>query len=229
MNSPEDSAARHTLRIAGVFQEIRDVWIRRLEDYFSQIESLIDGEWMQTEDMAGIVREAKSASREALDGLGADLSSELVHESHGIFKRFEVERQALNEEISDLRFSLAAANSGDEGLVRRENERMRHALANVPEYRLLGHVRELRRASYDELAKASHFKKSEVRKYAKSLMEKGHVAIDKKTKPHAIVFLSAPWRICAEESGNEDVQSSQLSLDVPVSEQREMPELSKAR
>jgi hypothetical protein len=216
MNSPEDSAARHTLRIAGVFQEIRDVWIRRLEDYFDQIESLIEGQWMQTEDMAGVVREAKSASKEALDGLGADLSSELVHESHGIFKRFEVEREALTEEINDLRFSLAATTSGDEGLMQRENERMRHALATIPEYRLLGFVRELGRASYDELVEISQLKKSKVRNYSKSLMEKGHVVIDKKTRPHVVVFLSAPWRTCAESNEDNSVQSCQTTHDIPA-------------
>jgi hypothetical protein len=219
MNSPEDSAARHTLRIAGVFQEIRDVWIRRLEDYFDRIESLIDGQWMQTQDMAGVVREAKSASREALDGLGADLSSELVHESHGIFKRFEVERQTLTEEINDLRFSLAAAISGDEGLMQRENERMRHALATIPEYRLLAYVRELGRASYDELVEISQLKKSQVRKHAKTLMEKGHVVIDKKARPHVVVFLSAPWRTGSEPNEESSIQSCQMNLDIPAHQQ----------
>jgi len=194
MNSPEDNAARLTLRIAGVFQEVRDIWIRRLNEYYNQIESLIDGQWLGLGDMSKVLNEAKAASREALDGMGTDLSSELVHESCGVFGRFESERQSMIEEINDLRSSLSLANSGDEGLIRNENEILRHALLQIPEFQLLETIRKVGRCSYDELAKASGLKKSAVRKISKRLLELGHIAIDKKSRPHTVLFLSAPWR-----------------------------------
>ncbi|MDF1540674.1 MAG: hypothetical protein P1Q69_17385 [Candidatus Thorarchaeota archaeon] len=194
MNSPEDNAARLTLKIAGVFQEVRDIWVRRLLEYYNQIESLIEGQWLGTDDMVKIISEAKSASKEALDGLGTDLSSELVHESRGVFGRFESERQSLIEEINDLRSSLSLAVSGDEGLIRNENQNLRHALLQVPEFQLLETIRSLGQTSYDNLAKISGSKKSNVRKLSKRLLDLGHVAIDKKARPHNILFLSAPWR-----------------------------------
>ncbi|MCK5152634.1 MAG: hypothetical protein KAQ65_12360 [Candidatus Thorarchaeota archaeon] len=46
MTNPDDNAARLTLKLAGVFQEVRDIWVRRLESYFGQLESLIDGQWI---------------------------------------------------------------------------------------------------------------------------------------------------------------------------------------
>ncbi|MHA2426081.1 MAG: hypothetical protein ACXAEF_14920 [Candidatus Thorarchaeota archaeon] len=194
MASPDDNAARLTLKIAGVFQEVRDTWIRRLESYYGQLESLIDGQWISHHDMLGVVQEAKSAAREALNGLGTDLSSELVHESRGVFGRFEFERQSLIEEINDLRSSLSLAKSGDEGLIRKENEALRHALLRIPEFHLLETLRSLGRSSYDELSKSSGQKKSLVRKNCKILLEYGYVNIDKKSRPHQVVFISAPWR-----------------------------------
>ncbi|MFW9848970.1 MAG: hypothetical protein ACFFF4_07505 [Candidatus Thorarchaeota archaeon] len=194
MTSPDESAARLTLKLAGVFQEVRDVWVRRLEKYYGQLESLIDGQWISHEDMLGVIQEAREASREALDGLGTDLSSELVHESRGVFGRFEFERQSLIEEIHDLRSSLSLANSGNEGLIRKENEALRYALLKVPEYQLLESVRTLGHASYEQLADSSGLKKSAVRKLSKNLLELGYVAIDKKSRPHMVVFINAPWR-----------------------------------
>ncbi len=201
MNSPEDNAARLTLKIAGVFQEVRDVWVKRLLEYYNQIESLIDGQWLGADDMAKIIGDAKNASKEALDGLGNDLSSELVHESRGVFGRFESERQSLIEEINDLRSSLSLAISGDEGFIRNENENLRHALLQVPEFQLLEVIRSLGQSSYDNLATVSGSKKSMVRKLSKHLLELGYIAIDKKSKPHSVMFLSAPWR------GNGDMSS----------------------
>jgi len=194
MNDPDDNAARLTLKMAGVFQEVRDIWVRRLENYFGQIGSLIEGQWIEPKDMVGIVREAAEASREALDGLGTDLSAELVHESRGVFGRFESERQSLLEEITDLRNSLAEAASGDEGRIRKENAILRRAIVSIPEFKILEQIRIMGRGSYKEIAKSSGQKVVEVRKLSKKLMKNGYVNIDKKTRPHSVLFLSAPWR-----------------------------------
>ena len=104
MVSPEDTAAKLTLKIAGVFQEVHDSWIKRVNTYYEQIESLIEGDWFESADMKGIIREARMATREALDGLGNDLSSELVHASSGVIQRYEYERISLVEEINDFNY-----------------------------------------------------------------------------------------------------------------------------
>ncbi len=212
MKSPEDNAARLTLKLAGVFQDVRNTWAKRLENYFTQIESLINGQWIEPSDMVGIIREACVASQEALDGLSTDLSAELVHESRGIFGRFESERQALLEEINDLRSSLAVVTSGDEGMIRRENDRLRKTLLAIPEFKLLETLRSLGRGSYNELAKASGFKTADVRKHTKSLMQKGFVAVDRKSRPHKVIFLSAPWRSIHHslEKASSSTSSSRL-------------------
>ncbi len=212
MSNPDESAARLTLKIAGVFQEVRDVWVRRLEAYYNQLESLIEGQWISHGDMTGVILEAKNAAREALDGLGTDLSSELVHESRGVFGRFEFERQSLVEEINDLRSSLSLANSGDEGLMRKENEALRHALLRVPEFHLLESLRAVGRASYDDLTKSSGQKKSLVRKHCKKLVELGYVMIDKKSRPHQVAFISAPWRSSLATT-SETSESPQLRIN----------------
>ncbi len=193
MASPDEVSARTTLRIAGVFQEIRDSWVRRLDSYYNQIESLVEGHWFDSEDFAGIVREARMASREAIDGLGNDLSSELIHASNGIITRYEAERASLQEEINDLRSSLSRALSGDANAIRRENEALRLAVISVPEYSLLEIIRENRRLTYDELADRTGHSKAKSRKLVKELASRGYIAIDKKTKPHSLVFLSCPW------------------------------------
>ncbi|MHA1909679.1 MAG: hypothetical protein ACW98Y_20435 [Candidatus Thorarchaeota archaeon] len=211
MSNPDDNAARLTLKIAGVFQEVRDEWVRRLESYYSQLESLIEGQWISHGDMRGVIQEAKVAAREALDGLGTDLSSELVHESRGVFGRFEFERQSLIEEISDLRSSLSLANSGDEGLMRKENEALRHALLRVPEFHILESLRTIGRGSYDALVATSGQKKSLVRRHCKKLVELGYIAINKKSRPHQIVFISAPWR-SNQASSSDRTESPQLQI-----------------
>ncbi len=212
MNSPDDNAARLTLKIAGVFQEVRDTWVRRLENYYQQLESLINGQWIQPSDMVGILHEAESASKEALDGLGTDLSSELVHESRGVFGRFESERQALIEEINDLRNSLASATSGDEGLIRKENIILREAIMSIPEFRLLEHIRLKGRGSYNEIAQISGMKAQQIRKLAKPLMQKGFITIDKKTRPHSVVFLNAPWKGLHHFESDIELDTSQLRV-----------------
>ncbi|MGY5878689.1 MAG: hypothetical protein RTV31_00505 [Candidatus Thorarchaeota archaeon] len=194
MTSPEDTvAARTTLRIAGVFQEIRDSWVRRLDSYYNQIESLTEGDWVDAQDLTGIIREARLASREAMDGLGNDLSSELIHSSNGIITRYEAERASLQEEIHDLRKSLSRALSGDANSIRRENESLRFALISVPEFGLLKIIQKNRRATYEQLMECTGLTKAKLRKYAKELMVRGHVHIDKKARPHQVVYLSTPW------------------------------------
>jgi DNA-binding MarR family transcriptional regulator len=193
MASPDDVAARTTLRIAGVFQEIRDSWVRRLDSYFNQIESLLEGQWIDVQDMTGIIHESRMASREAIDGLGNDLSSELVHASNGIITRYEAERASLQEEINDLRHTLTRLLSGDANGIRRENEALRSAIATVPEFSLLEIIQKNRRTSYDDLEEITGLKKSKIRKLVKELISRGYVGVDKKTKPHSIVFISTPW------------------------------------
>ena len=193
MASPNEIAARTTIRIAGVFQEIRDSWVRRLDSYYNQIDSLLEGKWFNSEDFAGIIRESRLASREAIDGLGNDLSSELIHASNGIITRYEAERASLQEEINDLRNSLSRALSGDANTIRRENEALRLAIISVPEYGLLEIIRKNKRISYDQLTDVTGFSKAKSRKLVKELMTRGYAAVDKKTKPHSIIFLSCPW------------------------------------
>lgn len=193
MSNPDETAARTTLRIAGVFQEIRDSWVRRLDSYYNQIESLTEGDWIEPQDLAGIIRESRLASREAMDGLGNDLSSELIHSSNGIITRYEAERASLQEEINDLRKSLSRALSGDSNTIRRENEALRIALNSIPEFNLLQIIQKNRRATYDQLADLSGISKAKVRKYSKDLMARGYVHLDKIAKPHQIVYISTPW------------------------------------
>jgi hypothetical protein len=193
MTTIDDNAARMTLRIAGVFQEIRDVWAKRLNSYYSQMESLVDGQLLETEDILGIIREFRLASREALDGLGNDLSAELVHTSNGVVARYEAMRSSLVEEIVDLRKEISNLTSGDENVIRRENITLKDALFSVPEFTLLQVIQKHRRSSYDQLCEETDLKKSAVRKQAKELMKRGYIHIDKKSRPHAIVYLSAPW------------------------------------
>jgi hypothetical protein len=213
MTITDDNAARMTLRIAGVFQEIRDIWARRLDSYYSQMESLVDGQWLETEDVLGIIREARLASREALDGLGNDLSAELVHTSNGVVARYEAMRSSLVEEIADLRNEISSLTSGDENATRRENIALREALLAVPEFKLLQIIQRNRRSSYAQLCEESGLKKSAVRKQAKELMKMGHINIDKKSRPHAIVYLSAPWgQRSLENQQVQDPHRSELVL-----------------
>jgi hypothetical protein len=193
MTTIDDNAARMTLRIAGVLQEIRDIWAKRLDVYYTQIESLVDGQWLETEDVVGIIRESRIASREALDGLGNDLSAERVHTSNGVVARYEAERLSFVEEINDLRDEISRLLSGDENAMRRENESLRLAIDSIPEFKLLKVIQRSRRTNYKELEANSGEKKSVIRKLTKELMKKGYVNVDKKSRPHAIIYLTAPW------------------------------------
>ena len=193
MTTSDDNAARMTLRIAGVLQEIRDIWAKRLDVYFTQIESLVDGQWLETEDVIGIIRESRMASREALDGLGNDLSAELVHASNGVVARYESERLSFIEEVNDLRNEISRLLSGDENEMRRENESLRAAIDSIPEFKLLKVIQKNRRTDYKHLSEVTGEKKSSIRKLVKELMSKGYVNVDKKSRPHAIIYLTAPW------------------------------------
>jgi hypothetical protein len=206
MAGPDDIAARTTLRIAGAFQEIRDSWVRRLDSYFNQMESLLEGQWFDAHDLSGILRESRMASREAIDGLGNDLSSELVHASNGIITRYEAERASLQEEINDLRRSLSHLLSGDANAIRRENEALHSAIESIPEFGLLESIQKQRRTSYDQLASTTSLDKAKLRKLVKLLAANGYVSIDKKTKPHSIVYISSPWH-----SGESHIQETLLS------------------
>jgi len=207
MTTTDDNAARMTLRIAGVFQEVRDIWAKRLDVYYSQIETLVEGQWLDTEDVLGIIRESRMASREALDGLGNDLSAELVHTSNGVVARHEAERLSLVEEIRDLREEISRLLSGDENVLKRENESLRAAIDSIPEFKLLKIIQRMRRTDYKQLSEDTGEKKSSLQKLVKELMKKGYVSIDKKTRPYTVIYLYAPW---AQKEAR-----SQLHFDSP--------------
>jgi hypothetical protein len=193
MTTTDDNAARMTLRIAGVLQEVRDLWIKRLDRYFSQIEDLVDGQWLETEDIIGIIKESRMASREALDGLGNDLSAELVHSSNGVIARYEAERLSFTEEIQDLRTEIGRLLAGDENAIRRENESLHAAIDSIPEFNLLKVIQRYHRTDYKQLAQITGEKKSAITKLVKELVKKGYIDLDKKSRPHTIKFLAAPW------------------------------------
>jgi hypothetical protein len=214
MASPDEIAARTTIRIAGVLQEVRDSWVRRLDSYYNQIESLLEGQWFDSQDLAGIIRESRLASREAIDGFGNDLSSELIHTSNGIITRYEAERASLQEEINDLRISLSHALSGDANAIRRENEALRLAISLVPEYGLLEIIRKNRRSSYEQLSNRTSLSKAKLRKFVKELKNRGYIAVDTKTKPHSVIFLSCPWS-SSEPELQHTLESQQETLQIP--------------
>jgi DNA-binding MarR family transcriptional regulator len=193
MNDSQDTAARITLKLAGTFQEVKDMWSRRLDSYFAQLESLVDGQWLDASDVQGIIRESKSAAREALDGLGSELSAELVHASNGLVARFQSERFSMEEEIADLRLRLSRILSSDENSIRRENEDLRIAIATVPEFQILEVIRHKTPTTYKDLTKATNLSKSKIRKYVKELVGRGYVHIDKSSKPYRILLVSTPW------------------------------------
>ena len=211
---------RQALKIAGTLEEIQLVWLKRIEEYFIQLESLVKGEWFDSSDLIGIIREAYLASKEALKGLGTDLSAELLHSSSGILSRFQSERSVLLEEINDLRESYARAISRDASSVRQENESLIQAIKSVPMFQLLATLQDIRITNYKELTKESGMKKSNVRKYIQELVESSYASLDKSKKPHEITFVSAPWSL---HSFHAQVDVSQLPLTGPrpVSSQHE--------
>jgi hypothetical protein len=210
MTTTDDNAARMTLRIAGVLQEIRDIWAKRLDVYYTQIEALVEGQWLDTEDVIGIIRESRMASREALDGLGGDLSAELVHTSNGVVARYEAERLSFVEEINDFREEISRLLTGDENAMRRENESFRVAIDSIPEFKLLKVIQRRCRTDYKQLSEDTGEKKPVLQKLVKELMRKGYVNIDKKSRPHAIIYLYAPW--------TQKEHQAQMVLDGPKPE-----------
>jgi predicted transcriptional regulator len=213
MDSSEETSARITLRIAGVFQEIRELWIRRLDTYFSQLESLVQGQWLTCNELSSIVHESRMAAREAFDGLAGDLTAELVHESNGLVARHEVERASLADEISSLRDRMARAPSGDGKLVRRQNEALVYALMRTPEFRLLEIIRAHRQATYDDLVQATGQKRSLIQKLCKALAEGGYIALDRKAKPHLVKYFTAPW---AEGEAESEQSSSPSEVEPQI-------------
>jgi hypothetical protein len=125
--------------------------------------------------------------------LGNDLSAELVHSSNGVVARYEAERLSFVEEISDLRDEISRLLSGDENSMRRENESLKSAIDSIPEFKLLKVIQRSGRTNYKELEENSGVKKSVIRKLVKELMKKGYANVDKKSRPHAIIYLTAPW------------------------------------
>jgi len=208
MSNHEDVAARSTLKIAGVLQSKRDLWVRRLENYYTELERLIVGEWLDSTDLTGLVREARLASREAIDGLANDLSAELLHASSGIFSRFETDRASLVAEISKLQTELARLLSLDEEGVLRENDALRSVVLNLPEYQLLCVIQQIRGGTYAEISSNSKVTKGKVQKYVKVLAERGHVLIDRKARPHRVLFVDTPWQPIPT------ALSSQIHLDL---------------
>ena len=189
----QELVARTTIRIAGVFQEITEAWLRRLDSYYSQLESLVKGDWLSPDDLKGILSESKLASREALNGLGSDLSAQLVHESSGLLARFEIERTGLCEEISDLKMTLDDFTSNDEFSVHIENQMLKKAIFSVPDFRVLQALQNLEQCSYSQLSERTGHNKRELKKIMKLLCELGYTEIDKGKRPHVIKFISAPW------------------------------------
>jgi hypothetical protein len=195
MQEDKEILGRQALKIAGILEEIQLIWLKRIEEYFIQLESLVKGEWFDSSDLIGIIREAQSASKEALKGLGTDLSAELLHSSSGILYRFQSERSTLIEEINDLRDSYARAISRDGNSIRQENESLYRAIKSVPMFQLLAILQDMRVTNYKELEEKSEMKRSEVRKYTQDLVESSYASVDKSKRPHEISFLSAPWNI----------------------------------
>ena len=193
MGTPDETAAKLTLKMAGVFQEVRDIWVSRLDAYFSQLDQLIEGQWFDASDMNGIIKESHMAAKEALDGLANDLSTELVHSSSGAFGRFESERASLVEEINDLTSTLSNYMQKDENAVFRENLLLRDAIFSMPQFRILEVIRSLGNTTYKEVSEESGVSIGKTRKHVKGLRKKGYVEIDKNTRPHSISFLSVPW------------------------------------
>ncbi len=217
MSNPEDMAARLTLKLAGVFQQANDVWVRRIDSYFSQLEALTDGQWLDSSDIAGIIKESKLASREALDGLSNDLSAELIHASNGMLVRYESERVNFLNEISNLKLSLDRYLSGDENAARRENLSLRTALMKMPEFQLLTVIQRERRASYGRLSELSRVKKGKVRKFVKALAESGFCHVDKRSRPHAVIFDLAPWNPSSSPEHQKFQSQSMVSFQhVPL-------------
>jgi DNA-binding IclR family transcriptional regulator len=85
----------------------------------------------------------------------------------------------------------------DENTVRQENESLRDAILALPEFRLLENLQLLNGASYKELSRIAGIKTAAVRKQVKLLVKQGYARVDKTTRPHTVLFMSAPWSYLA--------------------------------
>ncbi len=212
MTAPDDTSARLTLKVAGAFQEARDLWVRRLDAYFSQLGQLVDGQWLNSDDIRGILKESRLAAREAIDGFGEDLSAQLTHESSGLIGRFETERASLVQQIDHLEERIERILSVDEDSLRRENESLRNTIMSMPEFSLLTIIKNKDETTYKELSAAAGHSIKETRKLVRLLDKTGYVHIDKNTRPHAIHFLHAPWgrtRLGKEEENHASFNPQQ--------------------
>jgi len=216
MGQPEEAAAKRTLKMAGVFQELTEMWISRLNKYFSQIESLVDGEWLDSSDLKGILHEAKEASNEALTGLGRDLSAELIQKSSGIISRHENERASMIEEMNDLKAQLDQALSADTSQLIRENNSLKQALLKVPEYQVLDALEMEKESTYKELGEACGIGTRKTRPLVRTLEEWGHAKIDEDTRPHEIHFISSPWNNKQPNHHQMNRELANTSEEIPV-------------
>ena len=80
----------------------------------------------------------------------------------------------------------------------------------MPEFQLLTIIQNERRASYGLLSELSGAKKGKVRKFVKTLVESGFCHVDKKSRPHAVIFDLAPWNT----NGSPGHQTIQLQNTV---------------
>ncbi|NWF96031.1 MAG: MarR family transcriptional regulator [Candidatus Thorarchaeota archaeon] len=193
MTSPDSVSARLTLKLAGILQDVRGEWIRRLDQYFNQIESLIAGEWFDTADLGGLMKESRLAAREALEGLSSDLCAQLVHESSGLIARYETERAQLVDRINLLTEDINHALCCDDDDIRRQNEVLRSIVRALPEFTLLRIIEDAQAMDLNTLFEVSQTKKTTVTRHLKSLQEGGYVRVDGKGRAKRVVFLSAPW------------------------------------
>ena len=65
--------------------------------------------------------------------------------------------------------------------------------SHMSEFGLLQTIQKNRRSTYDQLVECTGLSKAKLRKMTKELMTRGYVNIDKKSKPHQVVYLSTPW------------------------------------
>lgn len=213
--SQDDAIARSNLRLAGAFQEIHSSWVRRLDSYFLELERLINGEWLDSSDLKALVRETRSASKEAMEGLSNDLISELMHATSKILERHAAEKNSLDEEIGDLRGRISRLMSFDESAALIENESMREALFDMTEFRVLAFLQTHTGCSYKELASITGRKSSALRKDVKLLAKRGYIRIDKNSRSHSLHFLSAPWNgESAATTQNHELSSNTSILPV---------------
>ncbi len=199
MTSEEDIAARLTVKFAGSLQEIQDRWTKRLDTYFTRLESLVEGDWFAVEDIPAIIRESKAAAREALDGLGGDLCAQIVRESSGLIARYETERASLLRQLSQVRDETARVLSMDQNGLGQQNLELVSIIRSLPEFQVLSVIERQQQITYDMLSKETGLKRGALSKIVRSLAERGYVQIDTRDRRQVIHFKYAPWGSHATE------------------------------